>query len=99
MWRASPAFDGENPSFTFLLVQRDRPMSSDAFRKKPLTNAQPRLTPPFTPAGRIADVHDTHISGREIVKTFQSGAEIGRARPGECGPQEDAGAVRRRHST
>jgi hypothetical protein len=32
--RAFPAFPGENPSFTFLRVQRGRPMSSDAFGKK-----------------------------------------------------------------
>ncbi|WP_143331620.1 hypothetical protein [Burkholderia sp. IDO3] len=64
-----------------------------------LTNAQPRLTPRFTPAGRIADVHDTHISEREIMKTFQPAREIGRERPGERGPKEDAGAARRRHST
>jgi hypothetical protein len=34
MRRAFPAFPGENPSFTFLLVQHDRPMSSDAFGNK-----------------------------------------------------------------
>lgn len=46
-------------------------MSSDAFGKNPLTNARSQLTPRFTPPRRIADVHDTHISGNEIVKTFQ----------------------------
>lgn len=47
-------------------------MSSDAFGKNHLTNARSHPTSRFTPPRRIADVHDTHISENEIMKTFQS---------------------------
>lgn len=46
-------------------------MSSDAFGNNLLTNARPWLVPRFTPPRRIADIHDTHVSESEIVKTFQ----------------------------
>ncbi len=46
-------------------------MSSDAFGTNLLTSACRRRVPRFTPPRRIADIHDTHVSGNEIVKTFQ----------------------------
>ena len=54
----------------------------------------------ITPPRRIADIHDTHVSGNEIVKTFQrlwresdgnGPASASRRRTGETGAGSRAG--------